>query len=79
MPESQQFRVTEFVASVLTLEPKASVIPGVKRLHGAQSHIWQFESGIRRLLYEIDEDAREVRIVYLGPNPDWKKRAKVGG
>lgn len=49
--------------------------PGLKRLRGVHSHIWEFmvsrARGAIRLNYTIDEDECVVRIEYLGPHPDY--------
>ena len=74
-PLSQQERVTEFMANHFATRPKA-MIPGVlKALRGPWSGTYQLEcGGGRRLLYEIDEIERAVRIVYLGSHPEWERR-----
>jgi mRNA-degrading endonuclease RelE of RelBE toxin-antitoxin system len=42
----------------------------LKRLKGRLSGTWQYDlpSGYR-LWYQVDDDARLVRVIYLGPHP----------
>lgn len=77
-PESQQQRVTEFLSLHLTTRPR-TMIPGLlKELKGKWKGVYQFEcGGPRRLLYEVDEQARKVRVTYLGEHPDWDKRGRM--
>lgn len=52
------------------------VYPGVKRLRGMQSHLYQFmvsQSDGMRLLFSVDDDERVVRIEYLGKHPSWSR------
>jgi hypothetical protein len=55
------------------------MIPGLlKALKGTWTGIYQFEcGGGRRLLYEVDDAARTVRILYLGNHPEWHKRKPI--
>ena len=78
-PESQQGRVTDLVANILTTNPKVTHPPLLKKLHGVHSHLWQFEcGGSRRLLYSVDDRTMTVRIEYFGPHPPWDKPNMVG-
>lgn len=78
LPKSQQARVTEFMARHFAVRPRV-IIPGqLKRLKGNHSGLFQLNAGKNRLLYEVEDvPERVVRIVYLGPHPDWKKRGKI--
>ena len=50
-------------------------IPGrFKELDGLFRGYYQFRvSRRRRLIYRVDEARRRVRVVYLGPHPDWRR------
>jgi mRNA-degrading endonuclease RelE of RelBE toxin-antitoxin system len=75
LPASQQERVTELMAGHLTRAPKEMHPPLLKALHGTWRGVYQFELGQdNRLLYEVDSDARVVRIVFLGHHPQWDRR-----
>ena len=77
-PPSQQGRVTQFMVSHLSVRPRATIPGQSKRLKATYSHLYQLDCGKDRLLYEVDDDLRTVRIVYLGPHPEWEKRGKKG-
>ena len=70
-PESQQERITHFVANILPLNPKATHPPLLKKLKGQYSHMWQFECGNRRLIYTVNDDTRAVLIEYFDLHPTW--------
>ena len=73
-PASQHERVTDFMANHLQVRPRV-LIPGqLKQLKARWRGIYQFEcGGSRRLLYEVDDSRRVVRIIYLGEHPEWEK------
>ena len=77
-PPAQQERITDFMAVHLSVRPTV-MIPGVlKRLSGKWANTYQLECGRnRRLLYEVDDGTRTVKIVYLGFHPEWEKRRRV--
>lgn len=78
LPVAQQQRVAELMNGHLKRNPKQMNPPLLKQLKGAHSHLRQFEcGGPRRLLYEVDDAAMKVTIVYLGGHPEWEKRGKV--
>jgi mRNA-degrading endonuclease RelE of RelBE toxin-antitoxin system len=55
---------------ILPQRPKVQNPPLIKRLRGKHSHLWQFEMS-RRLIWEVDDVTRTVKIVYFGLHPDW--------
>lgn len=76
LSEAQQLRITDFMALHFAVRPRV-VIPGqLKRLKATYSHLYQLDCGKDRLLYEVDDDRMTVRIVYVGPHPDWSKRRR---
>lgn len=80
LPESQQEQVGDLYTNHLPHRPRMVKPPMLKRLKGAQSHLYQFECGKgERLHYEVDDVAMEVRIVGLGKHMEWEKRGKSGG
>lgn len=80
LPAAQQDRVTELMDGHLVRDPKRMHPPMLKQLKGRFAHLYQFECGkSKRLLYEVDDAGRTVRIVYLGEHPEWEKRGKMGG
>ena len=77
-PPAQQKRITDFMAGHLSERPKVMVPGQLKELKGAWSGVYQLDCGKgRRLLYEVDDGARKVRIIYLGEHPEWDKRHKM--
>lgn len=80
LPEAQQDRVSDLYNNKLPYTPKGMRPPMLKRLKGAQSHLYQFDCGSgKRLHYEVDDDEMVVKIVGLGKHLEWEKRGKVGG
>ena len=75
LPESQQARVSDLMNNHLPYRPAQMKPPLLKQLKGTYSHLRQFKLGDSpRLEYQIDEAAKLVRIVYLGPHRNWDKR-----
>lgn len=80
LPDAQQQRLSELMNGHLKADPRRMHPSLLKQLKGAQSHLCQFECGrSQRFIYEIDEGARQVRVVYLGHHSPWEQRGKVGG
>ena len=52
-----------------------TLIPGrLKRLNEPFRDHYQLRvSRRRRLIYRVDEANKVVRVVYLGPHPDWRR------
>ena len=52
-----------------------TLIPGrLKQLNAPfQDHYQLRVSRRRRLIYRVDEARKIVRVVYLGPHPDWRR------
>ncbi len=79
-PPAQQELIIEFMAQHFTLRPRVMIPGKLKELKGTYRGTYQLEcGGGRRLLYEIDEPGKKVRIVYLGNHPEWEKRRKNPG
>ncbi len=77
LPASQQERITELMAGHLCHSPKQMRPPLLKELRGSWRGVYQFELGrATRLLYEVDDAGRKVRITYLGQHPEWDKKRK---
>ena len=53
----------------------AAPIPGrLKQLSAPFEDHYQLRvSRRRRLIYRVDEERRRVRVVHLGPHPDWRQ------
>lgn len=72
-------KVMAFLRDHLRVCPK-DPYSGLKELRGTWRGYYQFEVSRSlglRLIYTVDEDAREVRIEYLGTHPSWS-RARDG-
>lgn len=76
-PDAQQKRITDFMAGYLRTKPR-TIIPGqLTEMHGRWEGVFSLECGkSRRLMYEVDDATRTVRIIYLGKHPEWEKRRK---
>ena len=62
LPKSRAQRIDQVIAG-LAVSPRP---PGVKRLRGQVKEGWRVRVGRYRLLYRIDDEAREVRIFEVG-------------
>ncbi len=53
--------------------------PGsMKEVKARWRGVYQFEcGGSRRMLYEVDDSFRVVRIIYLGEHPEWGKSRPI--
>ena len=67
--------VTSAVASQPSITTPTAPIPGrLKQLNAPFEDHYQLRvSRRRRLIYRVDEERRRVRVVYLGPHPDWRQ------
>src|SRR5688500_163107 len=70
--ESQREDVLNFLMTYVIHSPNRPRPPHLKELANEQKGYWQYDIDRRyRLIYEVMESQREVRVIYVGFHPDW--------
>ena len=63
-----------FLRDYASRTPTAPIPGRLKQLNAPFEDHYQLRvSRRRRLIYRVDEERRRVRVVYLGPHPDWRQ------
>lgn len=70
LPRHIAQQAQQFIDDHLCHHPTQHIPEKLKRLKGRLAGVWQYDlpSGYR-LWYCVDEDARLVRVIYIGPHP----------
>jgi mRNA-degrading endonuclease RelE of RelBE toxin-antitoxin system len=75
--DSQREKATAFLFQYVLYTPRKRLPNGdLKELHGEHKGIWQFDIDPKyRILYTIDDDAKQVNVQYIGNHPGWGRRS----
>ncbi len=78
--ESQQEKALQFLWGHAAHTPTVWLPSGaVKQLRGEHEGLWQFDiDRDYRIIYRVDEGARQVVVEYIGYHPDWGRRSSGG-
>ena len=77
LSESAQEKVFTLWRDYLCYTPTQRIPGKLKRLRGEFSAYYQFEvTKDIRMIYAVEEDAKKVRIEYIGKHPDWSRRRR---
>lgn len=77
--QHQQEDVLQFLWNHAAHTPTRAIPGKLKELHGEHKGLWQFDIDQEyRVLYRVDEDAKQVLVEYIGYHPDWGRRSSGG-
>lgn len=74
---AQRVDAVEFLMKYVSHTPRQRKANGsLKELKGEHRGLWQYDIDRQyRIIYRIDDEAREILVEYIGSHPDWGRRS----
>lgn len=77
---AQRERAVDFLMKYVPHTPRQRMPNGaLKELKGEHRGLWQFDiDRDYRIIYRIDDEAKQILIEYIGYHPDWGRKTSGG-